>query len=197
MAYHTNFFNKDKSHRKDLDTRLNLILENIDEANSLLDIGTSGGYYSFGLFEKFKHITAMDNEKKLIDECIEIQKKNNVTKIDFRNLSVNELLKKGNFWDCILYMSVHHHVILQYGNGEAGYILKELSQRCNVMFFDMGQKNENCKAHNWWKALPDNDSQEEWLMDYLKSNTTFNSIKLIGSSKVHGVDRLLWKLENI
>ena len=65
------------------------------------------------------------------------------------------------------------------------------------MFFDMGQKNEKgCEGYTWWQALPRlEDTQESWILDYLSDIKSFNHIRVIGSTPVHGVQRLLWKLE--
>lgn len=195
MIYHTDFFNKGNSHRKDLDKRLELITNNIDDGDTLLDIGTSGGYYSFGLRDHFKQITAIDGEQKFINECLDVQKRNN-TDINFKCMNVDELLKGNDTWDCILYMSVHHHVIEQHGFNAAQDILNELSKRCNVMFFDMGQKNEkNCQMHKWWSMVPEYRSAIG-LLKTMTWGTGFelHSGGLIGSSDIHGIKRWLWKL---
>ena len=64
------------------------------------------------------------------------------------------------------------------------------------MFFDMGQKDENCPEHGWWQKLPNLDSsQEDWLKNYLQETTNCTKIEKIGSTFIHNTQRLLWKIE--
>ena len=193
MSYHPNYFRQDSAVRHDCQQRLELIEKHIC-SGSLLDVGCSEGFYSFGLSDHCKPILAIDKEQQLIQACKTIKGSRSID-IDFQCMGVNELLQSAGTWDGCLYMSVHHHIIAQMGMAVAGDILKTLSQRCDCMFFDMGQKNEqNCTMHKWWQLLPPNIDQETWLSDYLATNTTYTHRQLIGSSRIHSVRRLLWKL---
>lgn len=192
--YHANFFTGGKSHRADLFDRLTVIRDNLKGTTSMLDIGTSGGYYSFALHDTFTNITAIDNVPDLIEDCNKIQKEHGTT-IDFMVCDLKKILAGGDSWDCVLYMSVHHHVINQYGMQVANSLLKTLSNRSPLMFFDMGQKNENCPQHAWWQKLPATDNNEQWLRDYLSKNTSYNTFEIVGTTPIHGVQRILWKLE--
>lgn len=192
MAYHSNYFEGGASHRKDLKARLELLKRNMKATGRLLDVGTSGGYYSFGLSDTFDEIIAIDNVPSLIDECKEIQDKHG-TSIDFRTADVTDILEEGP-WDCILYLSVHHHVITKYDMEEASRILMEVSKKSPLMFFDMGQKNENCPGTPWWPKLPPAPDQEQWLREYIAKYTRYDNIELIGWTPIHGINRLLWKL---
>lgn len=194
MSYHPNFFKPSKSKRSSCFDRLDLIKGHISKG-SLLDIGCSGGFYSFGLNGRCSPIVAFDYVEDLIKECLVIQKKYN-TGIDFRVASLTaDFVKDSGPWENVLYMSIHHHIITQFGFDKAAEMFSDLSKHCLRMFFDMGQKNENCREHKWWQLLPEIKDQEKWLVDYILSNTEFVDIDVIGSSSVHGVNRFFFKLE--
>lgn len=193
MSYHPDFFRHGKAVRSNCRQRLELIREYVLNG-SLLDVGCSGGFYSFGLSDRCKPILAIDKEQSLIQKCRDIKKSHNID-IDFLHMGVDELVRSEGVWDTCLYLSVHHHIIAQLGIEAANNILQILSQRCDCMLFDVGQKNEqNCAMHRWWQLLPPNTDQEAWLLEYLVANTVYTDFQLIGSSQIHNVERLLWKL---
>ncbi len=193
MSYHPNYFQQGGAVRSDCQKRLDIIRTYI-KSGSLLDIGCSEGFYSFGLADICEPILAIDKEWSLIKECHRIQGSRNID-INFKHMEINELRHETETWDTCLYMSVHHHIVAQFGMEAANGILGLLSQICDCMFFDMGQKNEqNCTMHKWWKLLPSNTDQEAWLSEYLAANTVYTHCQRIGSSRIHNVGRLLWKL---
>lgn len=204
MGYHSNYYEKGDSHRSDLDTRLKAILSVLQE-KYVLDIGCSGGYFDFGIYENvedLKYLLAIDKEKDLIFECDRIAQNNNVEhKVEFKVQDIADyianpcgLVENGEP-NCCLYMSTHHHVINAYGMEVATFMLKLLCQRFKRVIFDMGQKNEEVLNCSWWQRLPKTLDQEQWLMDYLWTNTECSRIKVIGTSVVHGVERYLFNLE--
>jgi hypothetical protein len=193
MSYHPNYFQQGGAVRNGCQQRLELIKKHT-QGGSLLDIGCSEGFYSFGLSDRCKPIMAIDKELLLVQACRKIKGSHDVN-IDFRHMNIDELLQLTETWNICLYMSVHHHIIAQCGMEVANDILRTLSQRCDCMFFDVGQKNEqNCTMHKWWQLLPPNTDQEAWLSEYLSDNTVYAHCQLIGSSRIHNVGRLLWKL---
>lgn len=195
MSYHPNYFHQGGAVRSDCQQRLELIRKYV-QGGSLLDIGCSEGFYSFGLSDRCKPILAIDKELPLIQACHKIKGSHDVD-INFKHMGIDDdaIRHETETWSTCLYMSVHHHIIAQFGMEAANGILRRLSQRCDCMFFDMGQKNEqNCEMHTWWKLLPPNIDQKVWLREYLETNTEYTDIQLIGSSLIHNVGRLLWKL---
>lgn len=196
MSYHPDYFKQQGNIvRSDCQKRLEVIDGHIQNG-SLLDVGCSEGFYSFGLCGKCSPILAIDRESHLIKTCKSIQQNHTIASIiDFENIGLDDILEEDDFWDSCLYLSVHHHIIEQFGCETARLMLKKLSEKCHTMFFDMGQKNEhNCTMHKWWQLLPPNTDQEAWLQEYLENNTVYTDIKPIGSSIIHNVERLLWKL---
>ena len=177
---------------------MNLIRENIGCAGaSCLDVGCSGGYYSFGMKELLGgYVLGIDTEQDLIDGCRKLAEENDVINVQFDKAAIDDyLIHSKDRFDVCLYMSVHHHVIARHGIELASYLLKALSNRVRVMFADMGQKNENCPQHKWWQKLPPCQDQKAWLVDYLNENTVFTKIEVIGSSKIHGIDRYFFRME--
>lgn len=193
MSYHPNYYQQSGAVRHSCQQRLDLIRKYVT-FGSLLDIGCSEGFYSFGLADRCQPILAIDKELSLIQECHRIKGSHKVD-IDFKHMGINKLLQSIEEWNICLYMSVHHHIIAQFGMRKANKILRALSRKCDCMFFDIGQKNEqNCSMHKWWQLLPTNTNQGAWSLEYLITNTVYEDFQLIGSSQVHNVERLLWKL---
>ncbi len=197
MSYHPNFFEKAGGSpvRKDCRKRLQIIQDHI-KRGSLLDVGCSEGFYSFGLHKNCSRILAIDKEQQLIQIADTIKHdQDQCWHIHFQCMKLDDILVGCGYWNTCLYMSVHHHIIAQFGLDGAKGVLLKLSEKCDTMFFDMGQKNEqNCEMHEWWKLLPKNDDQKKWLAEYLSENTKYNRIEIIGSSRIHNVERILWKL---
>ena len=196
MSYHPNFFESGgKVVRHDCLGRLKTIQDNI-EPGSLLDVGCSEGFYSFGLHETCGPILAIDKEQSLIDTANSIrQDQRQCCHIHFQCMELDEIFSGNGHWDTGLYLSVHHHIVAQFGLDAAKDVLRKLSEKCDTMFFDMGQKNEqNSEMHKWWKLLPENDDQGRWLSNYLGYNTTYTAAQIIGSSRIHNAERILWKL---
>ena len=204
MSYHSNYFKDDGSFREDCSERLVAIMGVIEE-NYILDVGCSGGYYDFGLYDlipELKYILAIDTEPDLIGGCQDIQANNGVDdRVEFRVENLEDYIiypsakvENGEPNAC-LYMSVHHHVIQRYGFDVATFMLRVLCQRFDRVIFDMGQKNEQVPTCKWWHKLPKNDDQRQWLEDYLLEYTGCDTVEVIGTSKVHGVDRYLFNLE--
>lgn len=198
MRYQPDFFKETEHHRKGCDVRLATLVEHFD-GGSVLDVGCSEGYNAFGVSLYATHVTAIDNKKENIAVCQQTAIEHNVRNVTFLNNDIEGFLRDNRHtqWDCILCLSVIHQIAGSVGLERASAILKRLSCSGSTMFFDMGQKNEKrCEKHQWWKELPTTaGEQEKWLRHYLAENTDFDVINVIGSSPVHGVHRLLWKLE--
>lgn len=194
-SYHPDYFKTQGAHRVDCEHRLEMIEKVFGySVPSILDVGCSGGYYSFGLRKKAIRIDAIDREKDLIDGCKEIAKREGVDNIVFEQIALADyLLIRPPLHAVCLYMSVHHHVIQAHGWEMANYMLRHLSVNSPMMFFDMGQYNENCPSTGWWKYMTFTNDNEAWVADYLKENTSYETIECIGSSEVHGTDRFFFQ----
>ena len=195
VEYHPDAFHEDGSFRTDCEIRLDLIRENIDgKVPSILDVGCSGGYYSFKLRDKAVKIEAIDMVEDLIVRCQQTAKREGVGNITFQTSTLADyLLISPPHHAICLYMSVHHHVIQAHGWEMANYLLKMLSVKSPTLYFDMGQFNENCPSTGWWKYMPFTNDCEAWVKGYLEKETLYTDIKCIGKSTVHGVDRFFFK----
>lgn len=208
--YHSNYFEQGGSHRAGLKERLDILVKKVKNQR-ILDIGCSGGYFDFGLMDRRKDIhtiLAIDKEPDLIQGCEELRDKhlpNDPTQnkfIHFRTMDLEDYIafpsnasENGDEPNTCLYMSVHHHVMQQWGHDIATFILRILSYRFDQMIFDMGQKDENCKGYEWWDMLPETDDSLEWTRNYILEYTRFETVEVIGSTNVHGVKRWLFNLE--
>lgn len=194
--YHPDFFDVDSkgSVRKCLD-RFVLIKPFVEKGSKLLDIGCSEGYFSFSFAYHCGLVVGIDNSQELIDENNKVAVQHGVPNISFFVDDVGTLFKnpQGEKHHTILYMSCHHHVIQKYGFEEASALIENISKSGEQMFFDMGQKDEGCVGYKWWEALPEVASCEDWVHNYLLMNTVYKNVDCIGSSKVHGVPRYLFR----
>lgn len=191
-TYHPDYSSGvENGHRQDCHARLKLLKKYI-KGGSLLDLGCSEGFYSFSFFD-ICDVTGIEQAEK---EYLHCQKRAGLIDIDFirGDILTSFDVIESQYWDTILYMSVHHHIIEQVGMEKATEFLKQISANGAQMFFDMGQKNENCPQHEWHQLLPDTDDSGQWTHDYLKKNTVYDNIEKIGSSPIHGIQRALWKL---
>ena len=198
MSYHPNYFNPEGAHRSDCEHRMNMIKETLSEAPSVIDVGCSGGYYSFAMRDKYNgYVFGIDTEDDLIEGCQKLAVDNDVDGVVFQRLELSDyLINEKERFNVALYMSAHHHVIARHGMKLANYLLKTLSNRCKVMYFDMGQKSENCPSTSWWNLLTACPDQKKWLVDYLFENTVYKKIEIIGSSKIHDTDRYFIRMSN-
>jgi len=195
MSYHPDFFNGGTSHRMECGKRLYLIREHIS-GGTLLDVGCSEGYCSFGMMDRCQ-VEAIDSVEENIHKCILTQKKHGGTVI-FRHADVLKFLAVDERrWDSVLYLSAHHHLIAKYGMEKANESLARLARRTSVMLFDMGQKDEGCQDYQWWRSLPalGDNTQEQWLHEYLERVTGCREIVKIGELPIHGTNRMLWMLK--
>ena len=191
MSYHPNYFEPSPAVR-DCKLRSDMIKDTIGKIGpSCLDIGCSGGYYSFFMRDLLNGaVKGIDTEQDLIDVCNQRAEENNVKNVLFQKIELSDyLIHTKERYNVILYMSVHHHMIARHGMEMASYLLKTLSARCEVMYFDMGQKDEMCSQHKWWQRLPICMDQKKWLVDYLYDNTFFKKIEIVGSTPIHDTQR--------
>lgn len=200
MKYQLNFFDRSrKGHRKDCMERLALVREHALGGGSLLDMGCDRGLFSFGLADMYSKVLGVDNCTETQQECNHLRDlhQQDFGHVTFVQQSVSEMTVslKPDEHTTILYMSVHHHVIAQVGWKQANEHLRKLAEGCTQMFFDMGQKDERCPQHSWHRLLPEMPDPHAWLEDYIRHYTRFTGVHLIGSSPIHGIRRLLWKLE--
>ena len=194
MSYHPNYFEGGNAVRAECAARLECLRTNA-EGRTMFDVGCSEGYNAFGLSGSFDDILAVDNVGKNIAYCRKLAQQHAVLNIRWEHGDFMDFL--DGRWDCVLYLSVHHHLCGQLGMEKASEVLGALSERGEMMLIDMGQKNEQgVSQYGWWRALPPTGGQqEEWMRSYLLENTRYMKAKCIGTFPIHGVRRFLWKLE--
>lgn len=176
--------------------------------STILDIGCNVGFFGFALM-KAEMLSSQIYSYLGIDSdlcCIEAGKAlahyRNLEGIDFIGLSVFDLLPHmhtdGVQFNYCLFLSTYHHLIGEFGFKKARYIFGLLGGMCDVMFFDMGQKDEpnNESRAYWHDALPDSDP--EFLIRHEVENfTNYTNIIKLGVSDVSGrKGRVLYRFDS-
>ena len=100
MSYHPNYFQQGVAVRNDCQQRLDAIKGHV-KGGSLLDVGCSEGFYSFGLADRCGPILAIDKELSLVQKCWKIKKPIRLTSI-------------SNIWGWIDYCDRQKRGILVY-----------------------------------------------------------------------------------
>lgn len=190
IPYHPNFFNPSLGvQRQHCGQRLHLIKPWV--GGSVLDIGCSEGYFSFGVAEQAQAVLGIDWKQSLIDICIATGK-GRVENVGFIRADLESWVKTGVQYDTTLYLSVHHHIMGCHGMKAAAAILAKIMDNTKGnLLFDIGQKNEFHKGvNNWWKILPDGDP-DEWIRGLLK-DAGATTIEKLGAFEFAGAMRGLW-----
>ncbi|GAG96420.1 unnamed protein product, partial [marine sediment metagenome] len=92
--------------RKDSPARLKYVLENL-KGETVLDIGSSEGYFSREIAKKGYTVTALDSSRKNIAITRYLSIINNI-KLNYQLSRWQDYLREGDHFDNILYLSVFH-----------------------------------------------------------------------------------------
>jgi SAM-dependent methyltransferase len=142
--------------KRNSNARLDMIEKNVDfNDKTVLDLGCSGGFFSFSLAKKAKSITAIDANQDMINRNREIADRLGCKNIEFRYSHINpESLKELPKYDVVLFLSVFHHIIASSDtyewNDESGVesaqeVLDTVSKLGSVYIFEMGRPDEGTK----------------------------------------------------
>lgn len=189
IPYHPNFFAPSgRVQRHHCEQRLAKILPFV--SGSVLDIGCSEGYFSFGVAGQADYVQGIDHHQRNIDTCRRYQEKR-ASNVIFERADLERYIQSSRAWDTTLYLSVHHHVRGCNGVDKAAEILARiLSITRGNLLFDIGQKNEVHTTNNWWKGLPDGDP-DEWVRGLLE-DAGAKVIDKLGAFEFAGAMRGLW-----
>ena len=119
--------------RKDSYNRLNFILENI-AGTIVLDIGCSEGFFSRELVKQGFQVTALDAERRRLAVTRYLSIINNL-ELNYHQGCWQEYIGDKDF-DSILFLSVFHHDILNFGVDEAFKQLEKFRKRTRQLFFE-------------------------------------------------------------
>jgi len=129
--------------RKDSYSRLDYILTHL-VGKSVLDVGCSEGYFSMELAKRGYEVTAIDADPGKAAIMRYLATINNLD-IDCRYGYWEDLVKNGQHYDNILYLSVFHNTLATSGEEKAYSGLRKLAGRASRVFFEYPRTNE----HYW------------------------------------------------
>lgn len=155
--------------------RLDLIKSKVDFKNKVvLDLGCSGGFFSFSLTKEAKKIIAIDGDPEIIERNKKIRKDLAIENIEFIQGTISrELIDNLEKIDVTLFLSVYHHMLAisdaydwnQYldANSRDAFI-DALNCKTDVLIFEIGYPNE---GYEWCNRLP---SYEPNWDEYVKQS---------------------------
>jgi len=161
--------------------RLSQIFGDInDKKGSVLDIGSSVGYFPIALAKEGYYVTGIELGKRKfeISQCAAAI--SDAKTASFVNMEVNsETVNLLPTFDFVLCLSIWHHWIRNLGFDDAMFILESLWARTkDSLFFDTGL-DELPEKFN----IPDMDNDpESWLNEKLQSACQGGKVEIIGQS---------------
>ena len=191
-----NFFEKrNKKSRRDNIDRANLIT-NIKN-KKILDIGCNVGFLGFHFYSKLKNYSGVDNDFDCIRAANSLKKYRSLDKLDFYHEDIYDFLKseKKDF-DICFFFSVYHHLLTK-NKKMARSLLKLISLRCKVMYFDMGQIDERDTYPNrhWYKSLDKDKKSKDFIIGEVFKYSNYKKYKIIGETQVGKIRRLLFEFK--
>lgn len=124
-----------KPERPDSAKRLAFILNNIS-GNSVLDVGCSEGYFTRSLLSKGYNVTSIEIDESYLSVARYLTTINNL-RGNFRHTSWQDIIRSGEIFDSILYLSVLHNEINTLGEKAAFDNLKLLKGRVKQIFIEI------------------------------------------------------------
>ena len=164
-----------------------------EKKGSILDIGSNIGFFTFKFAEKgyLSHGVEADVLNILISNSI--KEKYKISNAIFSQDIVDEIfIREMSDYFLINNLSVFHHWVKRFGEEKALNMLKEISEKCEYMFFETGQYNE--KEMDWSQLLDFmGNNPKEWVIKKFKS-FGFKKVEVIGQfpTGLNNVNRYLY-----
>jgi len=194
---------KNKSARK-VETRWRAICALYDfKDKEVLDLGCSGGYFSFEASKVAKNVTAVDADNTIISENKILAVKYGFHNVNFIHAVISpEVINTFPHYDVTLFLSVLHHVMAvsdryPWNRQKNGYeygleILTSLIKKTDVLIFEMGQSNE---SFEWAKKLPKMlPSPDTWIVKNLLRPAGFDAVEIISPPEYRGLSGRIKRL---
>lgn len=184
--------------------RLNTILNRFDLTDStVLDLGCSGGFFSFHLARHAKRVLAIDSDEGLIKRNRLICQKQGIFNLHFEHAVISpQYIQSLERHDVTLFLSVLHHIMaasnvyevnrrINAGLEQSLELLRSVQTRTHSLVFEMGQTNE---INEWVTALPQmGDSPHFWIVENLLQPARFGNIEIIEPPEWQGKVGMLRK----
>ena len=167
------------------------------EPQTILDIGCNTGFFSFSAADLGHRVVGLDTDANCIQEALgKVTPDNNrVVFVHIDNLLSEIREIPDDAYDYVFYMSVHHHVLEEYGIEAAHKVLYEISRISRNMFFDMGQSNEKDSEWLTWlprvKAIQKENPKRAISIDVIR-NSTYVYSEIITSTTIHEAERVCY-----
>ena len=199
MNYHPDPREISTSDRK-VKSRLDFILSKVDFKNKVvLDLGCSGGYFSFELAKIAKKVVAVDGDHEIIARNKELQKELGIDNIEFicSSISAEFLANIGNV-DITLFLSVYHHMMTisdayDWNNAidseHRNKMLSKINQITKCLVFEMGEVNE---GYEWCQRMPvSSKNNKDYVTNEVFKESYVNVNVYDGPVKVNLINKYL------
>jgi FkbM family methyltransferase len=146
-----------------------------------LDIGANVGYFCVQLASRGVHTIALEPEPRVVRIALLAVRRSGLENLGVLSLAVGpDNLDMVPPSDCVVYLSVWHHMVRWHGEEKATAMLAEIWNRTGkVLFFDTGEKEMPPDYR-----LPDmGPDAREWLADYLGRTCAGGTVEHLG---LHG-----------
>lgn len=130
-----------------------------------LDVGANVGYFCVQLASRGVHTIALEPEPRLVRTAQLAVRRSGLDNLGVLSLGVGpDNMDMVPPTDCVVYLSVWHHMVRWHGEERASAMLTELWEGTGkVLFFDTGEQ-EMPADYNLPDMSPD---PRQWLSDYL------------------------------
>lgn len=188
IAYHPDPRVSGVSDRK-VTARLNLLLNEVDFHDKvILDLGCSGGYFSFQLAKVARKVIAVDGDKEVIERNKSLQVELGISNIEFICAPITEgLIDAVGAVDVVLFLSVFHHMLTgsdaydwnteMHTNSHLGLFYK-ISQHSSRLVFEMGEVDE---GYEWCERMPPEAADIQLYVNEVLLNGRFNRVSMYDS----------------
>jgi len=203
LNYHPDPRDELMSDRKVM-SRLSFILSKVDFKDKVvLDLGCSGGFFSFEIAKVAKKVIAVDGDKEIISRNKILQNELGIKNIEFicSNISVDTIESVGEV-DTTLFLSVFHHMLTasdayDWNQGvdtnDLSKMLSTLNEQTSNLVFEIGEVNE---GYEWCERMPKEslDSKkfvlEEVFRNAYQEVEDYNRLEDISFFNIHIISKL-------
>jgi hypothetical protein len=158
---------------------------------SVVDIGSSAGWFGFRLAERGIPTIAVERSPRGLRLGLYTRKKSGLDDVSFLAMEVTpstaELLPAA---DCVLLLSVWHHFVREWGFEVATEMLEGIWEKTgSLLFFETGEDEMPAS----WQLPPMLPDARSWLTDFLAEVCAGASIVHLGLHEALGPDNEPWR----
>jgi len=178
-----------------VEKRLTAILRHADLRNkSVLDLGCSGGYFSFSLSRIARYVLAIDADAEIIRRNQKIAAEYGYGNITFLHANITaELVESMPWFDVTLFLSVYHHMLTAsqaYDWNKANTsddvlgTMTAIRAKTQVLIFEMGYPDE---GQEWCERLPEMaPTPREWIIQNIFASD-FDRVQVVPAPDYEGL----------